>query len=70
MKINTVMVANHKCILVNIVDRMSKFTFINKVHSKLANVVTKTIIDKLQEIKQLITKTILKSLNITLERED
>jgi len=52
-EIDTVIGANHKGVLVTIVDRKSKFTLIKKVPSKHAEVVSKAIVEMLQPIKQL-----------------
>jgi len=52
-EIDTVIGANHKGVLVTIVDRASKFTLIKKVESKHADVVTEAIIDMLSPVKAL-----------------
>lgn len=57
LEIDTVIGANHKGALVTVVDRMSKFTLIQKVDSKQASVVTSALIKMLSPI-QCILKTI------------
>ena len=52
-EIDTVIGANHKGVLVTVVDRASKFTLIKKVDSKHAEVVTKAIVEMMQPVKAL-----------------
>jgi IS30 family transposase len=53
LEIDTVIGANHKGVLVTIVDRKSKFVLIKSVPSKHADIVASATIDLLQPVKAL-----------------
>ena len=54
LEIDTVIGANHKGALVTVVDKMSKFTLIQKVESKQAHEVTSALIKMLTPIKKIL----------------